>query len=265
MIPPPKRKKKCQACGNYVYVRTHPHTKEKTWLTEEGAAEVDQLYTELSTASGIIDTLKAALGIEKYNGQFEALQRSNPEFSYSDVVMQLCLRNRHLADRMMLFQMALFAFDAGYRQYYYDFASASQRRELEEYQANGVTHVEILGGECEACEKLDGKTMTVRQAMDKMPLPCKKCTTWLEPEEIKAGHMGYCRCCYAPMIKESAIDDIAQSHGPAGNLPPKPTAQVKKRKRKPNKRLLSTSCTVLLVLLAIWFVLATMVKCSISH
>ena len=40
----PKRKKKCDSCGKYIYVRTRPIDRKKVLVTEEGKSEVDEQW-----------------------------------------------------------------------------------------------------------------------------------------------------------------------------------------------------------------------------
>lgn len=68
----------------------------------------------------------------------------------------------------------------------------SHEEELREYAKSSVVKkVEILGRGCEACQKLDGRVLSIEEALKNGPLPCEDCTTW---EEKGVG--GWCRCSY---------------------------------------------------------------------
>ena len=42
----PSRKKKCEHCGSYVYLRTNPESREKVLIKEDGVAEFDKHVRE---------------------------------------------------------------------------------------------------------------------------------------------------------------------------------------------------------------------------
>jgi hypothetical protein len=58
-----------------------------------------------------------------------------------------------------------------------------------------VVELEAHQDACEACKELAGKQLTVNQALQELPLPCKDCT--YDAREDKAG---WCRCGYRPVL-----------------------------------------------------------------
>lgn len=75
------------------------------------------------------------------------------------------------------------------------------KSELHRYkETEVVSKVEILSAglniSCDACNELDGRQFTIKEALETMPLPNLKCTySWssLEP--------GFCRCTYVPIVE----------------------------------------------------------------
>jgi hypothetical protein len=77
----------------------------------------------------------------------------------------------------------------------------SRRMELRCYQrSGGIKRVEISaagrGNACPACQRLDGKVLTLEDALRTMPLPCRDCTM-----VVVGNRPGFCRCLYLPVIR----------------------------------------------------------------
>jgi hypothetical protein len=64
-----------------------------------------------------------------------------------------------------------------------------------------VVELEAQPDACEACKELAGKQLTVNQALQELPVPCKDCTT--DAREDKAG---WCRCSYRPVFGNEEYD-----------------------------------------------------------
>jgi hypothetical protein len=74
------------------------------------------------------------------------------------------------------------------------------KMELLDYEKSGfIKKVVILttgeGNACDNCLKLHNKTFTIKDALEKMPLPNKECTHILYDE-----NRGFCRCIYVSKI-----------------------------------------------------------------
>lgn len=56
----------------------------------------------------------------------------------------------------------------------------------------------ITSGEqsCDACQKLEGKVFTIKEALSTMPLPCEECTF-----ELYDGKPGWCRYIYQIILE----------------------------------------------------------------
>jgi hypothetical protein len=71
-------------------------------------------------------------------------------------------------------------------------ARAAREMCLRELLKSGVVEqVEIAGGSCEKCHRLNGQRMSIKQALESMPIPCVECEFIL-----KNPARGFCRCFY---------------------------------------------------------------------
>ena len=204
----PKRKKKCPHCENYIYVRRLPPKGERRVLvTEEEAEEIDSGWKQLHFRRKWLGMLQQ-YGIvdEDFDAHRKKLrERLGQEPSEADVVWSLfhealggSMKSGDLqALKMLYLEMALFLCEEG--RDFFHLLQQSRRMELTHYKQSGfVNNVQILtagDASCETCQQLQGKVLTLDEALEQMPIPCKECTS-----ELRQGRPGWCRCCYAPVI-----------------------------------------------------------------
>lgn len=75
----------------------------------------------------------------------------------------------------------------------------SKEWELKYLRQNGVERVCILSSTgCTECRKLDGKTMSVEEALKSMPLPHERCSYVMNPDVGKP----FCRCNYTAVAPD---------------------------------------------------------------
>lgn len=73
------------------------------------------------------------------------------------------------------------------------------------YHATGFcSKVQILTSDnsCPECKKLEGKILTIEQALSQMPIPCNNCTF-----ELEDGKPGWCRCTYIPIVDDEKEEE----------------------------------------------------------
>ena len=180
--PHPKRKKKCPDCGKDVYVRTDLFDKQKThYLKHEDALALDMArdlqFSEKAFASAVNKAVK---------GQ-----------SFGDIVWGLVEQKKQKAARkgdwryisQLTWKQARHLYESG--RPYFHLLQVAFKAELEGYLSDDVTnYVEIMSCKddrtCNKCRSQHGKVFTVKEAIEKMPLPVK-----CDNDE------GWCRCCYA--------------------------------------------------------------------
>ena len=82
---------------------------------------------------------------------------------------------------------------------HFEVAEAAQACELRTFAPFGVEQVEIsTGGEgsCAQCGSLQGRRLSVSEAMDEMPLPVRNCSNQVK----QRGDYGWCRCSYVAVM-----------------------------------------------------------------
>lgn len=111
-----------------------------------------------------------------------------------DVIWQVL--NNHLATaigrkdwhnmKMLYLELARILCEEGGS--FFPILQEARKCELQNYQSQGLEHVEILAGNCEKCRPLNGKVLTIKEALDTMPIPVKECEN------------GWCSCMYTSTI-----------------------------------------------------------------
>ena len=177
--PIPKRKTKCRACEKEIYVKTDPFNKQKPYyLKHEDALSLD-MVRDLQIGEKLFSDAKS----KALNNQ-----------SLSDIVWGLVNLEKQKAARKNDWQtissitrrQARHLYEAG-REYFHVQQSAV-KEELQGALAQGVTTVEVISSRddrtCEKCKSQDGMVFTIKEAIEKMPLP------------VKCDNGEMCRCVY---------------------------------------------------------------------
>jgi uncharacterized Zn finger protein (UPF0148 family) len=103
--------------------------------------------------------------------------------------------NDYFNMKMLYFEMALFQKKENKK--FLHLLQESRKMELYDIRKQMSKEfnykVVIVGGEldCQVCKELDGKAFSIKEALDKMPIPPKDCT----------HDKGWCTCCYATEIE----------------------------------------------------------------
>ena len=194
----PQRKKKCPFCSNTIYIRSG------NLVTEERADEIDKERKEEKQRQVLENLCK------RFGHSIEDYQKREQEFSKKiggakpnqvDVILSLfnegIVRGKYAETGIPYYDMALFLNENNKECFH--ILQLAAKMELKEYQKQEfVTHVGISSaGGCPSCEKLDGKEMTIEEALETMPIPNKDCTFHLYDEK-----RGFCRCTYYPEVKD---------------------------------------------------------------
>jgi hypothetical protein len=82
----------------------------------------------------------------------------------------------------------------------------SNKIKLRDFKEKGFKKVDIFSGNgCKNCRKLNGKILTIDEALRTMPLPNKNCTHILYNE-----NESFCTCKYEPIFtdKQTVLDDM---------------------------------------------------------
>jgi len=201
--PIPQRKKKCPSCGQFVYVRRRPNSNKKELVTTEVAKLIDKEWEEIDKERAFRSLLQRfnASELEYKTIERELTKKFSSIPKQGDVVWTLL--NNRLFDAMkrkdwsqmevLYFEQALLLNDEGKD----CFASLreSKRCSLRSFQSQGVVHkVQISAAgdsSCDKCKALNGKVLTIEQALEDMPIPVRDCDNAYK----------YCRCLYLPVIE----------------------------------------------------------------
>jgi len=177
--PVPQRKTKCRACGKDIYVRTDPFDKQKTYyLKHEDALSLD-MVRDLQIGEKLF---------------FHAKSKALNNQSLSDIVWGLVNLEKQKAASKNNWQtissitrrQARHLYETG-REYFH-VEQAAMKEELQGALAQGVTTVKVMSSRddrtCEKCKSQDGMVLTIKEAIEKMPLP------------VKCDNGEMCRCVY---------------------------------------------------------------------
>jgi len=177
----PTRKTKCPFCKNYIFVREGKLMKkdEADALAEKFKIKYKLEYFGLSETD--------------YNSQKKKLaDKFGSEPKYYDVMwstlnaktLELMKTRNFQRLSNLYYQMAFFLNEEGKNFFYV--LQRSRKVELENTKAKKVKI--MSAGGCPSCKKLDGKSFTVKEALDTMPIPNKNCSN--------IEYNNFCRCMY---------------------------------------------------------------------
>jgi DNA-directed RNA polymerase subunit RPC12/RpoP len=194
----PQRKTKCPSCGHLIYVRTRPSDKEQLLVTEDMAKQIDSEWAALTDQRKYERVLRnAGIDAREYDtAKRELTKKFGEPPGPRDIVWGVL--NNHLAVaagrkdwhnmKMLYFELAAILWEEGGD--FFPILQEVRRCELRHYQSLGDKSVEILAGSCEKCRPFNGKVLTIKEALDTMPVPVKECE----------NENGWCRCMYTPTI-----------------------------------------------------------------
>jgi len=198
----PLKKERCPLCGQLIFVKTLTGSNERTLMTEADAAKIDEEWRQIEDEQVCIDSGKQ-IGVSRdalverqkelvlFLGKPVELRGALESLINEKIIQSIKNEDRDLLSRLYFTQTILFRKDSG------EFLSVLLRvrnSSLQEYQARGITKVEIIGHDsssCAACKAFKGTVFSVREMMKAAPLPFRECKNTI----------GYCRCVYAPVIE----------------------------------------------------------------
>lgn len=189
----PQRKVKCAFCNQDIYVRSKQKIFSSDLLNKEDAIAVDWLKNLENYGIKDRDFISEKRELSKKFGK---------EAQATDVIWgifnELLLKTKDLHSLKMIYHdMALFLNQQ--EKDCFKVLQQSVKMELMKFKNEGfVKKVSILTAgkdSCEACQRLGNKVFTIKEALEKMPIPCKECTHTLYDEK-----QGFCRCCYVAVI-----------------------------------------------------------------
>ncbi len=197
-----------------------PGDTEPRIVTEQQAAELDEARRQSAAQEAAARRQSAAReaaakGALKYLGPFgidehhfrikeqSLFQRFGRPPTKSDVVWGLfndaLARERDLHNvKRLHFGMALFLLREGRDPF--EHLQHAARAELLDLKASGVVRkvkIGAAGNGCDACNRLDGKVLTIARALREMPIPNRSCTELLDDDDYR---FAWCRCTYLAVL-----------------------------------------------------------------
>lgn len=178
--PIPQRKTKCRSCGKDIYVRTDPFDKQKTYYLNHDDALLLGVVRDLQISEKAFTKAK---------------NKASKGQSLGDIVWGLIAQEKQKAARnndwqtisSITWRQARHLYEVG-REYFH-VQQAAMKEKLQGVLAQGVTHVKISSCRddrtCEKCKSLEGMVFSIKEALEKMPLP------------VKCDNGEMCRCVYA--------------------------------------------------------------------
>ena len=170
--PPPQRKRKCQDCGQFIYVRKLADGKRHL-LTEKYIKEQEQRFRNEHWKE-LSQTIQKSL----QEGNWEAA--SQAYFGQAQILF--AEGKNHLVTR-----------------------EEGHRCKLLGLKALGIQKVRVMtcqdGRVCAECRELEGQEFSVEEALEKMLLPGRTC----EDAKEKNQYGGRCRCLYSPIFRHETM------------------------------------------------------------
>jgi hypothetical protein len=199
----PQRKSRCKACREFIFVKTHPDTRERVLATERQAEVIEAAWTarhERRAAEQAVQRFGLSLD------QFRERRAAQPDCSVRDLIWGMFNESLHGLMRAgdlsglktRYYEMALFCAEED--RPFTHLLEQSHEMELRSYlRSQVVSRVEVItageGNSCPACLRLHGEVFGVMEALQTKPLPCRACTT-----VVVGSKPGFCRCCYVAVV-----------------------------------------------------------------
>ena len=194
--PPPTRRRKCRDCGDTIHTRTDRKKRRKYLLTADQAKQRDQEEAERKAAE------QAEAERKKKEAQRRARRERDIQWKELSKMAQKAMRARDwhtLSD--VYTQQAYILFAEG--RPHHDVAVEAQRFNLMSLRDLGILAVRVRasrdGRVCDHCASLDGKVLTIEEALKQMPIPGSSCFDGSHENP----HGGRCRCVYQAVLPEA--------------------------------------------------------------
>jgi len=192
----PKQTTECPFCGNHIYVRTEQRIFASTLLTLEDARLAD--YFERTEDVGIEDAAFMRTR-EQIAERFVEDPRSRAAlWKVLSKLVSTFVAGGDLQSLSMAYYLMARLLHAQGEDFFDQLQAAARTRLLHCKQSNLLTKVEITTADdpCERCQRLQRRVLTVDEALEQMPIPCKQCT-----HDARDRLAGFCRCSYLAKLR----------------------------------------------------------------
>lgn len=207
----PGRKTKCPNCSEFIFVRTDPKTKERVFVNEKRAHEIDEEWSTTISSYEIVKYLHDVgidekAFIEKKKALFELYKTPILDSNVATIMLSgLSVIAYNQSDYQLLkriyFAWALIECKEN-RPFFHLLVEVKKYELLiiyNEQSKYGGDEVKIFipAGECENCLELDGKVFKTLEIINNPPIPNPNCT--YKKEEYGSSH-GWCVCMFQSVI-----------------------------------------------------------------
>jgi hypothetical protein len=201
----PKRKKKCTHCKKDIFVRTSPSTQCKILVTDEDSRKIDiELEKIYFRNKWLREIAGFGITVNDFTSRKESFfKKYGFEAKDGDVFWSFfnesILKTTDLHElQMIYYTMSRFLHEEG--RDYFSTRQLSAKMELMRAQNSNLKFkIGIISAKdcCESCRLLANKVMSIEDALEEMPVPCKECT-----HTISDNKKGFCRCMYSLIFED---------------------------------------------------------------
>jgi ribosomal protein S27AE len=200
---PPKTKKKCPACGNTVFFKVDPYTNKEYFLTEDNSVQINLLKERYRIEEAFFNIfneygLTEKLFIKRRQNYIKKAKNNYSAFAFvtsifNELSLNFAKKNNYSQLNSLYYQMARFLADYNEEFFFYLQESAKMNlysfKQIEKdsglkHKVNIMAAVGSKNSSCAKCAKQNGKSYTIDEALEEMPIPVKDCEN------------GFCRCLY---------------------------------------------------------------------
>ncbi len=184
----------CSSCGNTMYIRRHPVTKETYLFDKQDACSLDSMRLANLYLNLYADPFSEFLSPEARDGRSVA----QAIWAVLDEVADAA-RSREDWDTLskLLLEKARYLCSIG--DDFFPVQCEALRCQLIGFRDKGVTKVRVVSGRdgmvCATCAEHEGMVLGIEEALEKMPIPVR-CDVSSRKVTVTDDH-GWCRCFYA--------------------------------------------------------------------
>lgn len=188
LVKHPTRKSKCPHCSKPIFVKKTPDNREKRLMTADQAADAERQW----------DAYNQKQSLKKIS---ESLGLTHEQIDGMDLVeaLETIAETGTAYQRKIAFSQLAIEDDRNDKDFS-EHLKQSKRYQLLECAESGEAWVTIVANDrrtCSCCKEQHGRVLSIKEAMQEMPLPHPGCTN-----SLLGDRTGFCRCYY-----ESRLED----------------------------------------------------------
>lgn len=211
----PKAARKCPFCSQKFYVRRTVQSPQREIMTEQRAKEIEaewEKHNNQQTFDDLSSTYSEYItktDIENIHNQLSQKFGKKPLLNdlkwaiYNYLLQKMMSKNDLQSLSHIYFDMAWQCFNED--KSFFHLLQESKKMQLMYWKNdpyNTVKKVEISAtSACPNCQNINGKIFTIKEALEKMPIPYNNCAN-RDEESAEKNEPGFCRCTYLPIAED---------------------------------------------------------------